>query len=126
MAVTKIRLGTKDDGTPLFHYLQDDPTKAVVFTGPVAGVVELPDGTTYDVTDELIEVEPGHELLVSDAIGDKHVAEGHPDLVADPERDSFGFVHVRSDGAAVISALAAPETVAEAQAAFPDLTISEG
>jgi hypothetical protein len=126
MSVTKIRLGTKDDGTPLFHYVQDDPTKSVVFTGPVTGAVELPDGTVYDVSDELIEVEPGHELLVGDAIGDRHVADGHPELVADPERDSFGFVHVRSDGTAVISGLAAEDTIAEAQVVHGDaLTVTE-
>lgn len=93
MAVTKIRLGTKDDGTPLYHYHQDDPTKAVVITGPITGSVELPDGTVYDVTDEIIEVEPGHELLVSNAIGERHVAEGHPLFVADPTADNYGFVH---------------------------------
>lgn len=93
MSVTKIRLGTKDDGTPLFHYLQDDPTKAVVITGPITGTVELPDGTVYDVSDDLIEVEPGHELLVSNAIGERHAAEGHPLFLADPEVDDLGFVH---------------------------------
>jgi hypothetical protein len=93
MAVTKIRLGTKDDGTPLWHYHQDDPTKAVVLTGPITGTVELPDGTVYDVTEDLIEVEPGHELLVSNAIGERHVAEGHPLFVGDPDADDHGFVH---------------------------------
>lgn len=90
MAVTKIRLGTNEDGSPHYLYQSDDPTKALVLTGPITGAVTLPDGTEYDVTEPLIEVEPGHELLVSDAIGAVHEAEGHPLLPDEP------FVHIPS------------------------------
>lgn len=67
MAVTKIRLGTRDNGTPLYHYTQDDPTKAVVITGPIQGTVTLGDGTVVDVSDDLIEVEPEQAAAVADS-----------------------------------------------------------
>jgi hypothetical protein len=91
MAVTKIRLGTNEDGTPHYLYQSDDPTKAVVITGPVSGIVSLPDGTSYDVSEPMIEVEPGHELLVSDEIGKIYESEGHPLLPGEQ------FVLVPSD-----------------------------
>lgn len=78
MTVHMTRLGTNDDGSPHYHIYSDDPTKALVWTGPIMGTVVLPDGTGYDITAPMIEVEPGHELLVSDAIGERHQAEGHP------------------------------------------------
>lgn len=88
----KIRLGTNEDGTPLYHY-EAEPGESVVFTGPISGTVELPDGTTVDVTDPFIGVaDEATALAVSDAIGERHVAEGHP-LFADEPHD---FVHVPS------------------------------
>jgi hypothetical protein len=88
----KIRLGTNDDGSPLWHYHQDDPTKAVVVTGPITGTVEVA-GQTIDVTEPVIEVESEEvALAVSDAIGERHVAEGHPSFVEEPH----DFVHVPS------------------------------
>lgn len=88
MALQKIRLGDNEDGTPHYFYRQTDPSVPVIVTGPISGTVTLPDGTVYDVTDAVIEVAPGHELHVSDAIGARHVAEGHP--------RSDSFVHVPS------------------------------
>lgn len=75
MTVIKTRLGTNEDGTPLYHYHSDGP---LVMTGPVTGQVRLPDGTVYDVSEPFIEVAPGHELALSDAIAERHVRDGHP------------------------------------------------
>lgn len=79
MALTKTHLGRNEDGSPRFHY-QHDGAKgtAVVITGPIYGEVTLPDGTTYDVTDDAIEVPAKHAEQVAAAIGDRHEAEGHP------------------------------------------------
>jgi hypothetical protein len=116
MALHKIRLGNNEDGTPHYLYQQDDPSIPLVFTGPISGTVETPDGTVYDVTEPVIEVQPGHELHVSDAIGQRHEAEGHPLHGADDP-----FVHTPSklshskDGKpapayrAALEALAAPD-----------------
>lgn len=87
MTLSKIRLGTNDDGSPQYHWTQDDPTKAVVFTGPITGPVTLADGTTIDVTDAFVEVDsPAQAAELSDAIGARYVDEGHPSDV--------GFEHV--------------------------------
>ena len=52
----------------------------VVVTGPARGAVTLEDGTTYDVSADVIEVEsPDHAEEVADLIGRKFEAEGHPD-----------------------------------------------
>jgi hypothetical protein len=94
MAIRKIRLGTNEDGTPLWHYEADGP---VVFTGPITGTVELPDGTVVDVTEPFVEVaDEAEALALSDAIGERHVAEGHPLFVQDPNMPSDGFVHTPS------------------------------
>jgi len=89
MTVKYTRIGTNEDGTPHFRVESDDSTKTLVLTGPIYGPVTLPDGTTYDVSAPVIEVEPGHELLVSDAIGARHEADGHP--LHDPDKP---FVHI--------------------------------
>jgi hypothetical protein len=94
MALEKIRLGTNEDGTPEYLYRQTDPTIPVVLTGPISGTVTLPNGTVYDVSEQFIEVAPGDELAVSDAIGARHEAEGHPAFIADPNADDLGFVAV--------------------------------
>jgi hypothetical protein len=94
MALTKIRLGTNEDGTPLYHYIADGP---VVFTGVARGLVTLPDGTEVDVTDDFVEVASEAEALVlSDAIGQKFVDEGHPLFVADPTLPDDGFTFTPS------------------------------
>jgi hypothetical protein len=93
MALQKFNIGTNEDGTPRFHFEHDgDPATRVVYTGPISGKVTLPDGTEYDVTDHFIEVAPGHEGLVSCAIGKRHEAEGHP--LHDPE---IPFTHECTD-----------------------------
>lgn len=80
MAIEKFRLGTNEDGTPLYHY--HCPDGAVVVTGPniqgTASVVH-PDGTefVYDINDDVTEVFPGHELHLAQAVADRFAAEGH-------------------------------------------------
>lgn len=113
--------GFNEDGTPRLHIVSDGH---VVLTGNIVGTVEV-GGKVIDVSAPAIEVEsPEEGLLVSDAIGARHIAQGHPDFVADPDKDSFGFIHVDSSGVPHISAAAAPETIAAAGAAVeahPDL-----
>jgi hypothetical protein len=82
MTIQKIRLGTNEDGSPMYHYECDGP---VVLTGPIQGTVTLPDGTEVDVTDTIIEVESDEQgVAVAEAIAERHVAEGHPDFAAEP------------------------------------------
>lgn len=58
MALQKINVGTNEDGSPRWHYISDGH---VVLTGPEnSGVVALADGTEYDVSPEVIEVD-SHE-----------------------------------------------------------------
>lgn len=93
MTIHRTRLGTNEDGSPQYHIYSDDPTKAIVLTGPyIEGDVSLPDGTTVDVTPLFIEVEPEQALAVSDAIGKRFEEEGHPLLDA-----ATPFVHTPSD-----------------------------
>jgi hypothetical protein len=97
MTLIKTRLGTNEDGTPLYHYAQDDPTKSVVVTGPISGTVTLPGGATIDVTDAVIEVDTEAEALaVAEAIAVRHVAEGHPMF----ENEPHDFVHTPAGPAA--------------------------
>ncbi len=91
-AVYSWGLFTNEDGTPAYHYHQDDPNAPVVITGPITGSVVLPDGSVYDVTDPVIEVWPGHETHVAEAIGARYADEGHPS-----HRDGAPFVHVPQD-----------------------------
>lgn len=96
MAVEKIRLGTNEDGTPHFLYRSTDG-KPLVYTGPITGPVELADGTVVDVSDEIVEVEDDAQALaVSDAIGARYDAEGHPLFLADPTVPDLGFISVPS------------------------------
>ena len=48
------------------------PGHGLVLTGPVAGTVELADGTTYDVTPECIEHAPGHAEAILFHIDEMH------------------------------------------------------
>ena len=90
----KIRLGTNEDGTPLWHY-QFDPDEVAVFTGPITGTVTLPDGQVVDVSDTFVAVpDQATADAVSDAIGQRHVEEGHPLFTGDPDVPSDGFVFV--------------------------------
>lgn len=65
MAVEKIRLGTNEDGTPHFLYRGDH----VVLTGTAVGDVSLPDGSTVDVTEPVVEAaSPEHAQQIAEAI----------------------------------------------------------
>ncbi len=111
MAITKTYVGLNENGSPHFSYVVEGDTHAVV-TGPVYGTVTLPDGTTYDVSDDVIEVASlEHAGHVAHAIGVRHQEEGHPHH--DP---AIPFVHACTetcpDGAAPaptpVDALIAP------------------
>lgn len=96
MTVHYDHIGFNEDGTPRFHIWSDQPDAHLVWTGPITGAVEV-DGEVIEVTAEWIEAaSPEQALAISDAIGERHVAEGHPDFVKDPTVDSFGFVHIPS------------------------------
>lgn len=76
MAVTKTYVGQNDDGTPHFHYESDGH---VVVTGPIYGQVTTEDGTSYDVSDAVIEVaSPEHATEVARLVGVRHAEIGHP------------------------------------------------
>lgn len=116
MGVHYDHIGTNEDGTPRFHIWSDVPGAHLVMTGPIVGTVDV-GGETIDVSAPFIEVaDEAAALAVSDAIGHRHVLEGHPDFVNDPDLDSLGFVHVASDGTPYINAAAAPETITEVEA----------
>jgi hypothetical protein len=116
-------IGTNEDGTPRFNIWSDIPNAHLVMTGPIIGTVDI-DGSPVDVSAPFIEV-PDEEtaLKISDAIGLRHVQEGHPDFVNDKSIDEdglpvddFGFVHVTADGTPYINNAARPDTVAKAVA----------
>lgn len=93
MTLHKVNIGTNEDGSPRYHFHSDDPTKPVVYTGPnINGNVTLPDGTVYDVSEHYIEVEPGHDGLLSHVLGMKFQDDGHP--LHGPEEP---FVHTCTD-----------------------------
>lgn len=92
MALLRVNVGTNPDGSPRFHY-QSDGSAPVVITGPISGTVTTSDGTRYDVTDDVIEVEShAHAGEVSHAIGVRHETEIHPDHL-----DGEPFVHECTD-----------------------------
>jgi hypothetical protein len=91
VAITKTYIGQNGDGTPRFHYASDGH---VVVTGPAYGPVTTPDGTVYDVSDQVIEVaSPEHAGEVAHLIGALHEERGHPDH-PDP---AAPFAHVCTD-----------------------------
>lgn len=56
--------------------------KHVLYTGPIKGAVQLPDGTQVDVSDTFVEFDSYDELMeVSHAIGLAWEKTGHPDDV---------------------------------------------
>ena len=64
----------------------------VLLTGPIKGTVTLPDGRTFDVNADMIEVEDvATALAISDAIGKRHEERGHPNH--DPDEP---FIHTPS------------------------------
>ncbi len=90
MTITKTYLGQNEDGTPHHHYASDGP---VVITGKAYGPVTTSDGTTYDVSDQVIEVAgPEHAGEVAHLIGVLHEQRGHPDHAPD-----VPFVHECTD-----------------------------
>lgn len=76
MALHWRQVGTNDDGSPRYDVQAD--SGHVVLTGPHSrGEVALPDGTTYDVTAEAIEVaSPEHAAHVSHEIAVQHEQAG--------------------------------------------------
>lgn len=77
MAITKTFLGLNPDGSPHFHYESDG---AVLITGPIYGTVTTEDGTAYDVSDQVIEIDPAHAGELAHKIGVHHEETGdHPD-----------------------------------------------
>jgi hypothetical protein len=89
VAITKTFQGLNEDGSP--HYLFETDGHAVI-TGPAYGPVTCSDGTVYDVSEPVIEVESlEHAGEVSHLIGVIHEDRGHPDHPAMP------FVHVCTD-----------------------------
>jgi hypothetical protein len=92
--VQKFQLGTNADGTPHYHYYA--PGAHVVVTGPITGTVDTEDGTTYDVTENVIAVHPEHAAQVGDMIGLRYEMEGHPSHT-DPEVP-FTFTPVTPHG----------------------------
>lgn len=68
MALQKIRLGTNEDGTPLYHYHHPDG-HVVITPTDMSGLVTLADGSQVDVTDRVIAADsPEHALAIHDAI----------------------------------------------------------
>jgi hypothetical protein len=90
MTMTKTYLGQNPDGTPHFDYVSDQP---MVLTGKAYGPVTTSDGTTYDVSEQWIEVaSEAHAGEVAHLISVKFEEEGHPDhLPGDP------YVHLCTD-----------------------------
>lgn len=61
-----------------------------VLTGPISGTVTCADGTTYDVTPQLVEVADHHAAEVAHLIGLRYATEGHPNVPVDDEHPN-GF-----------------------------------
>lgn len=84
MALTRTVIGTNDDGSVRYHNawtpLEGESTIHVIQTGPVAGSVQLDDGTVYDVTPEHIQVSEldggRHAKAVDFHIAKMHEASG--------------------------------------------------
>lgn len=96
MAVVYTHDGFDENGNPRFNISVDTPGAELLMTGPITGTVVV-DGVEYDVTPEFIEApDRATALLISDAIGARLQAEGHPVFLNDPEADDFGFVAIPS------------------------------
>lgn len=108
MAYEKTQIGTKEDGTPIFHYDykgQDGDTEGntggLLLTGPVFGTVTLSDGTTYDVSPEVIEHAAGHAGAICHHIEKIHESLGGvpagPNMVRMGFADGTPFAHTCTD-----------------------------
>lgn len=50
-----------------------------VLTGPIRGIVTLPDGRQIDVSDDIVYLDTLEDAqAVADAIGARHARDGHP------------------------------------------------
>lgn len=95
MALTRTLIGKHETtGEPLWHYLNDDPAKSVVLTGPATGDITLADGTTYAVDPVAIEVDPAHLEELHHHIDLQHEQTGALDVV-DDEGNLHVFKHQR-------------------------------
>lgn len=92
MAITKTFDGEK------FAYVSDDPSCHALLTGPVFGSVSAADGTSYNVSQDWVEVKNEHVGEVMHQIGLKHEGNGNPhgrsqsDPAYNPIEDEF--VHI--------------------------------
>jgi hypothetical protein len=63
-------------------------------TGPISGVVTLANGEVVDVSPPVIVCDTEAEVAeIADLIGRRHVTEGHPSFLADPNVDDHGFIY---------------------------------
>jgi hypothetical protein len=112
MPVRYEHLGENPDGTPYFQVTSD--TGMVVMTGPINGRVNI-GGREIDVSAPFVEVaDEAEAMALSDAIGERFVREGHPLFLVDPDKDSYGFVHIDSLGNATANAAITPDALVEA------------
>lgn len=65
----------RNDGQVHYNY-RHEGEGGILLTGPVAGIVQLNDGTVYDVTPEVIEHAPGHAEALLFHIDEMHKAAG--------------------------------------------------
>jgi hypothetical protein len=89
MTMNKTYLGNNPDGTPHFHYETDGHA---LITGKVYGNFTMEDGTVYDVSDPVIEIDPKHAGEIAHKIGVHHEENGHPD-----HKEGEPFVHECTD-----------------------------
>jgi hypothetical protein len=76
MALTRTNIGTREDGSPLYHYSTD---KAIVFVGPINGSVTCSDGTVVDVSGEAVEADnETHAAEIAHLVAMRYKSEGHP------------------------------------------------
>jgi hypothetical protein len=75
-------------------------THKIVMTGPIAGVLTLPNGNQYDVTDDYIGVSNEDHDALCEAIHASHVAEGRY-LIPHDAVDPSTYVDDPTSGGAV-------------------------
>lgn len=96
MALTRTFLGQHPTtGEPWYHYESDDDSKSVLITGPATGDLTLADGTTYNVSEAAIEVDPSHVDELCHLIGLQHEETGRFDVSASesPTGEPIQFKH---------------------------------
>lgn len=55
----------------------------VILTGPIQGSLTLEDGTEYDVSDAVVEIDPAHADELAHLIGQHYAENGHPEVDGD-------------------------------------------